>query len=294
MSLAELVPLALKLSIMVMVFTIGLGAEPAELVYLLRHPGQLVRSMVAMILVMPAIAVGLVKLFDLSAPLEITLVCLALSPVPPILPKKIIKAGGSHAYVMSLLVIAAVLAIVWIPLAGMVLDQLFPAEVGIPAAPVAKLVLMTVLAPTVAGVIVRRLAPTLPERLAKPLGLVATIVLLVGIVLILIKVGPTMLALLGDGTLAAIAAFVILGLAVGHLLGGPSSGDRTVLALGAAARHPGIAMAIATMTYPAAKAVPAEILIYLLVSMAVTAPYLMWRKKTVEGDAAHPGAPAAT
>lgn len=293
MTLAELVPLALKLSIMAMVFTIGLGAEPADLLYLLRHPGQLVRSIVAMILVMPAIAVGLVKLFALDAPVEITLVCLALSPAPPILPKKI-KAGGSHAYVMSLLVIAALLSIVWIPLAGVILDRIFNAQISIPAAPVAKLVLMTVIAPVVAGVILRRLVPALAERLARPLGLAATVVLLVGLVLILLKVGPTMLALLGNGTLAAIAAFVILGLAVGHLLGGPSPGDRTVLALGSAARHPGIAMAIASITYPAAKAVPAAILIYLLVSMLVTAPYMMWRRTSVELDAPQPGRPAAT
>jgi bile acid:Na+ symporter, BASS family len=294
MTIAELVPLILKLSIMVMVFTIGLGAEPRELIYLLRHPSQLLRSITAMSLVMPVVAVGLVKLFALSPPLEIALVCLALSPVPPILPNKMIKAGGGHAYVLSLLVIAGLFAIVWIPLAGLILDRLFPAQISIPPGPVAKLVLMTVLGPILAGVVVRRLAPALADRLVRPVGLVATLVLLGGLVLILIKAGPRLLALIGDGTLLAIAAFVILGVAVGHLLGGPSPGDRTVLALGTASRHPGIAMAIAAITYPLAKAVPAEILLYLLVSAVVTAPYLMWRKRSVETDAARPERPAPT
>jgi BASS family bile acid:Na+ symporter len=141
------------------------------------------------------------------------------------------------------------------------------------------LVLLTVLGPTVFGVVVRALAPKLAARITTPLEVAAVVLLLGGAVLILIKLWPAMLAEIGDGTLLAIIAFVVLGLAAGYLLGGPASGDRTVLGLATAIRHPAIAMTIGHLAFPAEKAVPAAVLLYLLTGTIVTAPYVAWRKK---------------
>jgi BASS family bile acid:Na+ symporter len=223
---------------------------------------------------------------------KVVLIALALSPVPPVLPKKLLKAGGGHEYVMALLFAASVFAIVWIPLAGVVLDRIFPVEVNIPPAPVAKLVAMTVLGPTLAGVVVRQLAPNLAERIAGPLGKVATVLLLAGLILIIAKAAPAMLAQLGDGTLLAIVAFLVLGLAVGHLLGGPTPGDRSVLALATASRHPGVALAIAQLIFPADKSAAATLLLYLITGVVVTVPYVNWRKKALTLDPPFGGAPA--
>ena len=282
MTLAELVPLVLKSSISVLVFTIGLGTAPKELTYLFRHPGQLVRSLISMNLAMPVIAVFIVIAFPLHPAVEVTLVALALSPVPPFLPKKLVKAGGGHAYVMALLFSAALFAIVSIPLAGMALDAIFPAKIRIPLEPVLPIILRTVIVPTIAGVLVRLLAPKVAERIAGPLGAVATGLLLVAAVLIIFKAGPLMLTQVGHGALAALSAFVISGLLVGHLLGGPTAGDRSVLALATASRHPGIAMAIGHLVYPAEKAVPVAIIIYLLLSVLLSIPYVRWRKSALD------------
>lgn len=279
MTLAELVPLVLKISIAALVFTIGLGTAPNELTLLLRKPGQLLRSLVAMDLVMLVVAVVIVRLFPLDHAIKIVLVALALSPVPPLLPKRLVRAGGGHDYVMALLCSAALFAIIWIPLAGAVLHLIFPQDFSIPLGPVVQLVLMTVLGPTIAGVVVRALAPSLAARIASPLEKVAVILLLAGAVLILIKLWPAMGALIGDGTVLAIIAFVVLGLVAGHLLGGRIPGDRTVLALATALRHPAIAMTIAHLAFPAEKAVSAAVLLYLLTATVVTFPYVAWRKK---------------
>ena len=292
MTLAELIVLIMKSSIAVLVFTIGLGTAPHQLTHLLRHPGQLVRSLVSMNLVMLAIAVAIALLFPLDRSVKLVLVALALSPVPPVLPKKLVKAGGGQDYVMALLFTASVFAIVWIPLAGEVLDRIFPADISIPPAPVAKLVSMTVLGPTLAGVVVRLLAPGLASRIAEPLGKVATILLLAGLGLVLAKAAPAMLALLGDGTLLAIAAFLVLGLVTGHLLGGPTPGDRSVLALATASRHPGVALAIAQLIFPTDKSIAATVLLYLIAGIVVTLPYVSWRKKALTLDAPLGGAPA--
>jgi BASS family bile acid:Na+ symporter len=283
MTLAALTVLVLQSSIAVVVFTVGLGTTAHELTYLFRRPGQLVRSLVSIDLVMPALAVAAALLLPLQGAVKVALVCLALSPVPPILPKKLIKAGGAHDYVMALLCTASVFAILWIPLVSGALDRIFPTDIRIPAMAVAKVVSMTVLGPTLAGVIVRRLAPQFAERAAAPLGKLATILLLAGFALMLAKAAPAMLGLLGDGTLLAIVGFLVLGLLTGHLLGGPSPGDRSALALATASRHPGVALAIAQITFPAEKAVLAALLLYLVVGMVVTLPYVRWRQKVLAG-----------
>ena len=49
-------------------------------------------------------------------------------------------------------------------------------------------------------------------------------------------------------------------------MGGPKPGNRTTLALFTAARHPGIAVAIATTNFPQQKLVLPTVLLYLLVN----------------------------
>ena len=294
MTLAQLVPLALQGSVMAVVFTLGLRTSPRELTYFLRHPGQFWRSLASMNLAMPVIAILIVGLLSLEGPVAVMLVALSLAPVPPILPNRLVRAGGDRDYAAALLVTMAMVAIVWMPLAGAVLDRILPADISIPPLPVARLALLTVLGPVVAGMIVRVVAPRFAQRLAKPLGVAAMALLLGFALLLLVKAGPAMLALIGNGTLVAIVAFLVLGLAAGHLLGGPNPADRTVLALATASRHPAIAMAIARIAFPEEKAVPAAVLLYLIVSLVVTTPYVMWRKKAAAGVVAPGvGAPVA-
>lgn len=285
MTLAAIIVLILKVSAATLVFTVGLETGPRELTLLFRRPGQLARALASMNLVMLAFAVAIVLLFPLRGAVKLTLVALALSPIPPLLPRKLLKAGGDHAPVMALLFSASVVAVGWIPLAGKALDRIFPAEIEIPPAPVAELVAATVFGPTLAGVIVRLAAPRLAARVAAPAAAGATVLLLAGLGLILGKTAPAMWALLGDGTLLAIVVFLGLGLATGHLLGGPAPRDRSVLALATASRHPGVALAIAQLTFPAERSAVAALLLYLVAGMVVTLPYVRWRAKALAAEA---------
>src|SRR5689334_13224247 len=125
MTIAELIILVLKTSIMLVVFALGLHATTRELTHVLRRPGLLVRSFLAMNIITLIAAVLLVMLMDLSRPISILLICLALAPVPPILPKKQAKAGGDAGYAIGLLFAAALISVIWIPLALEVLERVF-------------------------------------------------------------------------------------------------------------------------------------------------------------------------
>jgi BASS family bile acid:Na+ symporter len=74
-----------------------------------------------------------------------------------------------------------------------------------------------------------------------------------------------------EGTLTAIVVITLLGLLVGHVLGGPDEDDRTVLAFATVSRHTGVAMAVASLTdQPLA---PLGVLLATPVGEVAVAPY---------------------
>ena len=283
MSIATLIPLAIQLSLALMVFSIGLGATMGDVTYLFRRPKLLLRSLLSMNVVMPLFAVVLAKAFDLLPVVKVALVLLAVSPLPPIFPKKSLKAGGEFSYTIGLLVAATLIAIVFIPLAMELLQRAFDIPLQMGPGRVVALVLWNLLVPLAVGVAVRRLAPGFAERAAKPIGQVGGILLLVALIPILIRVWSPMMSLIGNGTIVAMLVFALVALATGHLLGGPIPQDRTVLALSTATRHPGIAIAIASANFPDQKLAPAAVLLYLLVSAIAAKFYLVWAARKQPG-----------
>ncbi|MBC6981341.1 bile acid:sodium symporter [Caulobacter sp. 17J80-11] len=283
MTLAELIPLLMKASVAAMVIAMGLQADRGELTWLLRQPGLLARSLVSMILIAPVLATGAALVFRLTHMAEVMLVALSLAPVPPLLPRKQKKAEGREAYALSLLVCAAVASIVSIPIWVEVVERVAGVPLRMTAAAVAKIVLVTVLAPLAVGALVRVLAPRFAAELARPLSTLALAALALGLLAVLAKAWPAIMAQVGDGTLLAIVAFVALSLAVGWALGGPEPSDRTVLALSTATRHPGVALAIVSANYPGEKGAAATLLLFLLVGGVVSGVWLAVRKRRAKG-----------
>ncbi len=289
MSLAEIVILGLKISIFAIVFAIGMRAGPGDLMCVMRTPGRLARSLLAMVVVMPLLAVLLVATFDLPRPVGVMLIALALAPVPPILPGKQAKAGGDAVYAVGLLAAVALIAIIVIPLELELIELTFGMDLGVPPGRIASLAATSILVPLIVGAAVARLAPALASRLSPLFSKTGGILLLVATAAILVTQWRAMLQLVGDGTLLAMAIFVVVGLTAGHLLGGPDPDDRTVLALATASRHPGIALLIAQINYPQETALAAAVLIFLVTNAVLTAPYVFWRKRVgAAGDLSMP------
>ena len=104
MNLQKLIPIVLQASVLLNVFAIGLRASLHDATYLFRRPGELVRAVLAMNVLMPLFALFLISIFDLNPAVRIGIVALAVSPIPPLLPNKIVKEGGTDAYGIGLLV----------------------------------------------------------------------------------------------------------------------------------------------------------------------------------------------
>jgi BASS family bile acid:Na+ symporter len=146
---------------------------------------------------------------------------------------------------------------------------------------VAKVVVFMTLLPLVAGVIVRAAAPAVAERLQKPAGLVAAVLLILGVGALLVGALPLIAGVIDSSTLVAIAAFVVVGLAAGHMLGGPQPEHATVLALSTTSRHPAIALAVAKINFPNEPYLGATILLYLIVLAVITVPYVARQRRSL-------------
>ena len=276
MDLSKVVPVVVQLSIVLVVVSLGLKSNARDVRGALQRPGLLARSLIAMNVIVPALVILTVLVFQPVRPVKIALVLLAISPVPPVLPVGQSRLSSDAPYIFGLLVISSVLSIVFVPAAVALLNTLVPGSQVIAFTTVGKIVLLTVLGPLLLGMALRRWAPELAARLAAPVMKAGLALLLVGLLLIVLGSWRAILGLVGNGTILVIAIVVALATATGHVLGGPDHEDRVVLALAASMRHPGIALAIAGANFPGERTLGAAIVLYLLLNAVFSQPYKKW------------------
>jgi bile acid:Na+ symporter, BASS family len=279
MSAQDLVKLALQASIFLTVLGVGLDATWQDATQLLRKPGLLARSLLSMFVIMPVICVAVALVSHLPPAIKVALVALAISPVPPFVTKKELMAGGHGAYVVSLVSLSAVFSIVFVPVVTSLFAQWFDHPAQVPPGKVAQIVLTTILVPVFLGIVLRSILGARAAMLSRPVGLIGITLLVVAVVPLLIRLWPLVSSFIGDGTVISLAAIALLATLVGHMLGGPDPWDRAVLGLSTSARHPAVAITIATSAYPEGKLALGAVLLYVLVVTIVTIPYVIWCKR---------------
>jgi BASS family bile acid:Na+ symporter len=268
MPLQSLIVLLLKISIFFSVFALGLQATFADATFLVRRTRLSIRGVFSMSVLMPLLALLLVLAFKLNPAVKIALVALSVSPVPPIFPKKALKAGGTEDYTIGLLVGTVLPAIVLIPIAMKVFERVTSVPLYMSPRSIATIVFATALAPLLVGIGLRAVASSFADRVAKPIGMLAMVLMILSALPVIFA--RASLSLIGDGTLLSFAAFALIGYLLGHLLGRPAPEAPPVIALATASRHPGIAVAIAHANFPGQKLVIPAIVHYLIVNGVVT------------------------
>jgi bile acid:Na+ symporter, BASS family len=99
MTLGALILVTAKASVFLNVLALGMSARLTDAIHVLRRPGLFLRCLLAMGVIMPLFAVGLGIAFDLHPVVKVALVAIAVSPVPPLLPRKLVSALVSIAYI---------------------------------------------------------------------------------------------------------------------------------------------------------------------------------------------------
>ena len=93
----QMIKLLAITSILLLVFALGARASLADATVLLRdafrRPYWLLRALFAMYVVVPTAAVSIGLALDLARPIRVGLFAMAVAPIPPILPRRHLRAA---------------------------------------------------------------------------------------------------------------------------------------------------------------------------------------------------------
>lgn len=245
MSTQEIILLALQLSLMAIVLSVGLQSRWSDVVYMLDRPALLVRAIVAVNVIVPAVAVALCLILSIPPSTRAGIVLMAASPLAASAPLKMLRTEAERSYVVGTYAAVILSAVVTMPATAEILKLISPHTFKVPMDLVARFVLINVLLPLLVGVAVHAKWQGFAERVApgaKIVGLVGTVLI---VLLIFVRFARDFLSLTGGGTVAVIVATMAAGLAAGYVLGGPNPANRKALEEAAATRHPSLAVAIA-------------------------------------------------
>lgn len=273
-----LIPLFVQISLILLLAAVGLQAKWRDLVSVFAQPAVLGRAVIAVNVVVPLVAYLMVVMLPMDPIIKIGIFVMAVSPMAPFLPAKMLKAGASTTFVVGLYVALVLLAVVLVPATIALAAAASGRAISAPIGGLAAMIIESVLLPLAAGLVIATLAPRFAERAAPIANVAGMVILLPIVILILIKTGAGIIGLLGDGTLLAMVVTLVAGIAAGHLLGGPDPSNRTALAIATAARHPGIAILIIKQNFDDRRAVLAVIL-FLLAGLVTASIYQVWAKK---------------
>lgn len=272
----------LKITVTIIIFGIGLDSTLHDAFRLFRHPALLLRSLLAMYVLVPLAAVGLVILLPLPAGAEAGLLVLAVSAGAPLLPRKMLGIGDG-AYTFSLVAVSSVLAVILVPLWLEMLGPLFPRLPRLAPEKAALVLGESFFLPLLAGMAVRRFFPKLAAWTGgRVVGLAGLAMTLAAVVLLAVN-WHLVLEVRWQG-IAALALLILIALVIGHLVGGPQEENRSALAVACATRHIGVAVVVAT-SLPGGR-VAVVISIYIAISVAITLPYTRWRRVVAARQAA--------
>jgi BASS family bile acid:Na+ symporter len=264
----------LRYLVFALVLFIGLQTPPSELRQALRGRALLARTVLIANVAVPLMTLVVVLLLALPPRVEAMLLLLAICPGAPFL---LLRFKDKAALPSVLLMDVSLCAMVTAPLWVAIIDRLLPYHFVTSPVQILLVLAKTVLLPLAIGLGIRRYLPRAAAPLARVTSIYYQATLLIAVVFVLVKGGPSIL----QTTPLAIATIVLLSVAaslMGHWAGGPTPEGRSVVANLAALGNPALALAIAARSFPDFK-VPALLLAYLLLRALALVPYRLWSKR---------------
>lgn len=256
-------------------FGIGLGIPPRELAWAWRRPGLMLRALLVVLVLVPAVAWAVCLALDLPRAVAVGIMLMAIAPGAPLALQRSLGAGAHHAFAPGLQISVAVLAVVSMPLSVAVVNHVYGTHGSLSPPQLMRQVMIVQLLPLGCGVATGRLLPHAGAWLRPRLERLGKLLLVLLVVYVAFAFRED-LARAGTGMVLAMAMTTAGALGLGHALGGPESGTRTAVAIVSAARNPGLALLTATLN-AAPAAVTAVLPVYIFVSALTMIPYVLWR-----------------
>ncbi len=267
-----------KVTIFVLMLSIGINLSFEKMRSLWQQPALLFRALLAVVVLVPLAVILLLKLFDLPSGVITGLAFLAASPGAPLSTKRSQMAGARFRYSASLQLTLALLAVFLTPLTlGIFASQFEGLSDKITLLEVAKQVTMVQFLPVTLGLLLQKYGTQFAEKLAQPLNLIANVLFLVLVVIACI-IGIPLLFKVWGLPLIVITLMVIVSLVIGHALGGPDEDKRSILAISCIARNIGLALFIAVLNDVQQQVIP-TLIAYLMIGAVLGVFYSLWIKR---------------
>jgi BASS family bile acid:Na+ symporter len=257
--LRDVVGTLARLAVPLLMFSLGLGATRPDFGYFLRRPGLFARSLLAVLVLVPAFLIVADTLLPLPLRVKAGLGVLAIAPGAPFIPRKAQKFGGNPVYAAHLFVTLGLLSLVSVPLSLLVLSRVFGHTWALEVGAITKTVFIGQVFPLLVGLALRHFAAGTVDKFEKTVRTIANVafaaLLLVTVVLVATK-GRELFSWSGLAAVGLLALLAFIALGIGHVLGGPHHDTRCALALAGAMRNPALALLIAQVNFPTLNVLP--------------------------------------
>jgi bile acid:Na+ symporter, BASS family len=290
MSVDQFINLVVTIALIEMMLLIGLRVSLAELAATLGNGRLVARALAANYLLVPALTVVLLVLFDASPMVAVGFLVLAACPGAPFGPAFAGIAGASVPVAVGMMVVLAASSAVVAPV---LLSVLLPWISG-GNAPAIDLVgmlgalLVTQLLPLAAGLMVKHRHPRLAARLLKPLESIGK-VLGLGVVVLILATQYRTLAEVRVGGFVGMLLLLAGSLAIGWLAGGSGTANRRSLAITTSLRNVGVGLVIVTGSFAGTAAVTAALAYGIIEVFGTLLIALAWGRRHTAGRAAAGG-----
>ena len=263
-------PLVLILLIEMMVAT-GLGVSFGDLAGVVKDAGLLARAALANYVLVPAAAILLLYLFHTAPMVTAGFLLVAVCPAAPFAPPLTAMARGNVNVAVGLMVVLAASSAI---LAPILLSFLLPlmargANLKIDTFKIVTTLLMTQILPLGIGMLVHSRLQKHAAKLQKRANLLSAVLSLVVFALIISLQYKTLAEIRWVG-FVGLTLLILLCLAAGWIVGGQMIGIRRAVSLTTAARNVGVALVIATASFPDSAAVTAVIVVAIFQTMLLT------------------------
>ena len=242
----------------------GLALTMAQIIQPLKNVRLVVLVLLANFVLVPLLAVGIMRILPLDDSLKVVLLIVATSAGAPPLVLEARAAKGNMGVAVAVMVLLMVVTVFYLP----VVLPLLLTGIEVDSRGIAQSLIVGMLIPLIVGLVIKAHAPETAKNWAPTLSKVG----LIGVLLLMgIGLGLNLSNVLGlFGTRGFLALFLLLfgGLLIGFAIGGRDPAVRNVMGLATAQRNVSAAILIVLQNFAGTDAVP-----YVLV--AATAIFLV-------------------
>jgi predicted Na+-dependent transporter len=231
----------------------------------LKNKRLIIMSLVANFVLVPILALLIVRIIPLSEGLQIGLILVGMAAGAPFLPKLVQVAKGDMAFTAGLMVLLMVVTIVYLPiilpfvLTGV---QVSPLEI-------AKSLILLMLIPLTIALFVRARYEEVAIGLNPTMHMAANLSLAVMFIGYFVAYFDETFGIIGTGGIFVAILLIVGAVIIGFLLGGENLDIKKVLALGTGQRNLAAAFAIATSNFATDPEVLMEVMDVALIGLVI-------------------------